>query len=141
MIILPIMTGKDVSLSVNGRRLAMVESCEISATRELQKIGAYGERTPVGVETGGTEYRILIKCARLFDQALQDGICFEKLSSFTLTLKEPDRSIVYADCVWDGVIWKADLEQGLLKQASALSFQRTVLEEGSDDEQLGEPEQ
>ena len=119
----------------------MVESCEVSATRELHKIGAYGEKSPVGIETDGTEYRILIKYAKLLDKALQDGISFEELSGFTLTLKEPDRSIVYADCVWDGVIWEADLKQGLLKQASVLSFEKTVLEEGSNNEQLGESEQ
>lgn len=96
-------TSSDIYLEVDGKKVAVVQSYTAKASRSSQTVEAFGEREPVATIPGQTSH--VLELTRLYatDEAVQDGISFHDLESFSLVICKPDRRIIYSDCQWSGI--------------------------------------
>ena len=96
-------TSSDIYLEVDGKKVAVVQSYAVKATRSSQTVEAFGESEPVATSAGQTRH--VIELTRLYatDEALKDGIDFYGLSDVSLVICKPDRKVIYSGCQWDSI--------------------------------------
>jgi hypothetical protein len=88
-------TSKDVYFTVNGKKVAVVQSYNTSYTKEDKEIDAFGQLDPVGFTPGKKSYTIRITKAYITDAAIKDGISFYDIDNFSFVIVKPDKLIVY----------------------------------------------
>ncbi len=96
-------TSSDISLEVDGVRVAVVQSYSARSTRTSQSVEAFGEDQPVATIPGQQNH--VIELTRLYatDEAIRDGIDFHSLENFSLVICKPDRKIIYSGCQWSSI--------------------------------------
>ena len=96
-------TSSDIYLEVDGVKVAVVQSYSAKASKTSSAVEAFGESEPVATVPGQTSH--VLELTRLYatDEAVQDGISFHDLESFSLVICKPDRRIIYSDCQWSGI--------------------------------------
>lgn len=120
-------TSGDISIEVNGKRLAVAQSYRARTIRESRAIEAFGKRSPVGVMAGRTTHQIDLSRVQLLDEALSDGIDFYGLSGFTLVIAKPGQRVIYSGCEWSGIDESAGLGSVVLESVSLIATKRMVL--------------
>jgi len=120
-------TSAEISIEVNGRRLAVAQSYQARTLRESRPIEAFGSREPVGVASGRLRYQIELARVQLLDEALGDGVDFHELSAFTLVIAKPGQRVIYSGCEWSGIDESAGLGGAVIESVSLAATTRMVL--------------
>ena len=120
-------TSGEISIEVNGRRLAVAQSYRARALRESRAVEAFGSREPVGVMSGRLTYQVELARVQLLDEALGDGIDFYGLSGFTLVIARPGQRVIYSGCEWSGIDESAGLGGAVIESVSLVAASRMVL--------------
>ena len=84
-------TTADISLQVNGSKVAVVQSYRVTAKSRSSTIEAFGEREPVATVRSMNSYTIELSRLYATDTAIRDGISFHELEDFSLVICKPDR--------------------------------------------------
>ena len=120
-------TSGDISIEVNGKRLAVAQSYRARTLRESRSVEAFGQREPVGVMSGRITHQIDLGRVQLLDEALGDGIDFYALSGFTLVIAKPGQRVIYSGCEWSGIDESAGLGTAVLESVTLIAAKRMVL--------------
>ena len=120
-------TSAQISIEVNGKRLAVAQSYRARTIRESRTVEAFGSREPVGAMSGRTTHQIELSRVQLLDEALGDGIDFYGLSDFTLVIAKPGQRVIYSGCEWSGIDESAGLGSVVLESVTLIAVRRMVL--------------
>ena len=96
-------TSSDIYLELDGKKVAVVQSYSVKATKSSQSVEAFGENEPVATIEGQKQYTLELTRLYATDEAVSDGINFYALQDFSLVICKPDRKIIYSGCQWSAI--------------------------------------
>ena len=118
-------TSQDIYLEVNGKKLAVVESCRVQSSRESVYIEAFGETQPVG--TVGGRVRHVIDLSKVYIIG-GDEVDFYSLDDFNLVIVKPDRRIIFSGCKWSEIGEEISLSKPVVEAVTIVASQRMELQ-------------
>jgi hypothetical protein len=95
--------SSDIYLEVNGKKVAVVQSYTVLATRTSREIEAFGENEPVATIAGQRKDKLELSRLYATDEAISDGIGFYDLTDFSLVICKPGKRILYSGCRWSSI--------------------------------------
>lgn len=110
-------TTADISLQVNGTKVAVVQSYKVTARSKSQSIEAFGEQEPIATVRSMKSYTIELSRLYATDTAIRDGVNFHELEDFSLVVCKPDRRIIYDNCQWSTLEESAEVGGMVLEKA------------------------
>ena len=116
-------TGKDISIEVNGQKLAVAQSYKAKTTKISRTVEAFGSREPVGTIDGRVQHQLELTRVRVL-QGIQDPVDFYQLSGFNVVIARPDRKIIYSDCQWSSIFEAASAEDLLFETVTLVAGKR-----------------
>ena len=96
-------TSCDIYLELDGKKVAVVQSYAVKATKNSQVVEAFGEKAPVATISGPVHYAIELTRLYATDEAISDGIDFFAMKDFSLVICKPDRKVIYSGCQWSAI--------------------------------------
>ncbi|MDR2909449.1 MAG: hypothetical protein LBU86_06180 [Oscillospiraceae bacterium] len=117
-------TGGDISIEVNGKRLAVAQSYRVRTDRSAIPVEALGSHEPVGHITGSCVHRLELTRVELF--AGEDADFYE-LEDFNVVIARPGRRVIYTGCRWSGIDESAGQGGCVLETVTILAARRAVL--------------
>ena len=96
-------TGSDISIEVNGQRLAVAQSYRARTSKESRYVEAFGSREPVGAVDGRVKHLIELTRVAATGAALRDRVDFYSLTDFNVVVAKPDRRVIYSGCNWSAI--------------------------------------
>ena len=117
-------TSSDIYLELDGKKVAVVQSYSVKATKSSQSVEAFGESEPVATIEGQRKY--VLELTRLYatDDAISDGINFYELQDFSLVICKPDRRIIYSGCEWSGIQEDGELNATVAEKVTLTAARR-----------------
>lgn len=120
-------TAADIYLEVNGKKVAVVQSYRVTASRDSRLVEAFGQEEPVAAIPGRKTYQIELSRLYATDEAIRDGIDFYELEGFSLVVCKPDSSTVYSGCQWADVEESSEVGGMVMERVKLLAASRTVI--------------
>ena len=117
-------TSADIYLEINGTRVAVVQSYQVTAKQTSQTIEAFGQAEPVATIRGQTQYTLSLSRLYATDEALRDGISFIDLDDFNLVICKPDRKVIYSGCQWSSLSEHAEVGGMVLEEVQITAPRR-----------------
>ena len=96
-------TGSDISIEVNGQRLAVAQSYRARTSKESRYVEAFGSREPEGAVDGRVKHLIELTRVAATGAALRDRVDFYSLTDFNVVVAKPDRRVIYSGCQWSEI--------------------------------------
>ena len=93
-------TGSDISIEVNGQRLAVAQSYKARTAKESRNVEAFGSREPVGAVDGRVKHLLELTRVCVTGAALRERVDFYALTDFNVVIAKPDRRVIYSGCQW-----------------------------------------
>ena len=93
-------TGSDISIEVNGQRLAVAQSYKARTAKESRYVEAFGSREPVGAVDGRVKHLLELTRVCVTGAALRERVDFYALTDFNVVIAKPDRRVIYSGCQW-----------------------------------------
>lgn len=93
-------TGSDISIEVNGQRLAVAQSYKARTAKESRYVEAFGSREPVGAVDGRVTHLLELTRVCVTGAALRERVDFYALTDFNVVIAKPDRRVIYSGCQW-----------------------------------------
>ena len=117
-------TSADIYLELDGKKIAVVQSYKVKATKSSQPVEAFGESEPVATMNGQRKY--MLELTRLYatDDAVSDGISFYDLSDFSLVICKPDRKVIYSGCEWSAIAEEGELNAMVAEKITITAAKR-----------------
>ncbi len=117
-------TSSDIYLEAEGKKIAVVQSYNVSAKKSERAIEAFGESQPVATIVGQPSY--IVELTRLYatDSAISDGISFYELSDFSLVIVKPDRRVVFTGCNWSKIAEDGQLNETVAEKVTVTAANR-----------------
>ena len=75
-------TGSDISIEVNGQRLAVAQSYKARTAKESRYVEAFGSREPVGAVDGRVKHLLELTRVCVTGAALRERVDFYALTDF-----------------------------------------------------------
>ena len=117
-------TSADIYLEADGKKVAVVQSYQVSASRQGKVIEAFGQSEAVAALAGSKSYRIVLSRLYATDLDIADGINFYELEDFSLVVCKPDRSIIYSGCQWADIQESAEVGGMVLEKVTLIAPRR-----------------
>ena len=118
-------TSNDIYIEVDGKKVAVVQSYKVTATRSGKSILAFGQDEPVATIRGADEYKLELTRIYATDTAIRDGIDFYSLGDFDLVICKPDRTVMYTGCQWVQLEESAQVGGTVLEKVTISATKRT----------------
>ena len=96
-------TSSDIYLELDGKKVAVVQSYSVKATKSSQSVEAFGESEPV---------------------ATIEGLNFYELKDFSLVICKPDRRIIYSGCEWSAIEEDGQLNAMVAEKITVVASKR-----------------
>ena len=111
-------------MEIDGKKVAVVQSYRVTATRDSKSISAFGQAEPVATIRGENQY--VLELTRLYatDEAIADGISLYNLEDFSLVVCKPDRNVIYAGCQWSKLEESAEVGGMVLERVQITATRR-----------------
>ena len=122
-------TSADIYLEVDGKKVAVVQSYSVKASRTSQNVEAFGESEPVATIPGQTKYTLELTRLYATDDAIRDGLNFYNLEDFSLVICKPDRRVIYSGCQWSAIHEEGELNAMVAEKVTLLAAKR--IEDGA----------
>ena len=120
-------TSSDITIEVNGRKLAVAQQYRAQTTRESRYVEAFGSTEPAGTVGGRVKHVLELTRVCVLAETLSDGIDFHGLSGFNVVIAKPDRKIIYSGCEWASIDETAGLGNVVLEAVSIVASKRMEL--------------
>ena len=117
-------TSSDISLELDGKKVAVVQSYTAKATKSSQSVEAFGESEPVATIEGQKKYTLELTRLYATDDAVSDGINFYDLRDFSLVICKPDRKIIYSGCGWSTIHEEGQLNAMVAEKITVVASKR-----------------
>ena len=120
-------TSSDISIEINGQKLAAAQGYRAQTARESRYIEAFGSAEPVGCIGGKPRYLLELSRVSAASPLIGDGLAFHELSDFNVVIVKPDRKIIYSGCEWSRIEETGTLGGAVIESASILASGRMEL--------------
>lgn len=117
-------TSSEISIEINGRKLAVAQRYRAHTTRESRYVEAFGSAEPVGTVGGKVNHQLELGRVAALSDAVSDGINFHELSDFNVVIVRPDRKIIYSGCEWASIDEVAALGAVVLETVTIVATKR-----------------
>lgn len=117
-------TSSEISIEINGRKLAVAQSYRAQTTRESRYVEAFGSVEPVGTAGGRVKHILELTRVSAVDEAVSDGIDFHSLTAFNIVIAKPDRKVIYSGCEWASIDEALNLGGVVLESVSVVASKR-----------------
>ena len=117
-------TTADIYLEVDGRRVAVVQSYKVTATRSSKAIYAFGQEAPVATIRGQGKYTLELTRIYATDEAIGDGVSFYELDDFSVVVCRPGKRIIYSHCRWSNIEELGKLGEPVAEKVTVISCKR-----------------
>ena len=117
-------TGSDISIEVNGQRLAVAQSYKARTAKESRYVEAFGSREPVGAVDGRVKHLVELTRVCVTGAAIRDRVDFYALSDFNVVIAKPDRRVIYSGCQWAEISETASAGDLLLETVTIAASNR-----------------
>lgn len=117
-------TSSDIYLELDGRKIAVVQSYTIKASKSSQSVEAFGESEPVATIEGQCKYTVELTRLYATEEAVSDGINFYDLQDFSLVICKPDRKIIYSGCQWSTIQEDGQLNAMVAERVTLVAAKR-----------------
>ncbi len=115
-------TGRDIFLEANGKRIAAVEGCETQARREGYPVVPFG--APEGQAAGLGPMQYTITLSRLSPE--NGEIDLFSFNGFSLVIVKPQARITYEGCEWLSITEKLSPRECAVEKAVLLALSRHI---------------
>ncbi|MEG1779155.1 MAG: hypothetical protein RR263_03565 [Oscillospiraceae bacterium] len=126
MAIINFATGKDISIEVNGKKIATAQGYKVKTTKESRYVEAFGSTEPIGTIGGRIKHTLVLSRVVLNQAAFTDGIDFHSLSGFNVVIVKPDCKLIYSGCEWSQISQAATLDDVVLEEVTIVATKRLV---------------
>lgn len=117
-------SSSDITLEVDGKTMAVAQSYQAKTVRESRYIEAFGSQEPVGTIGGKVKHLLELTRVCLTGSALEDGINFHELDTFSVVIVKPHCRIIYSGCQWSTIHEKASLGNVVLESVQIVAAGR-----------------
>ena len=117
-------TTADIYLTAEGKKLAVVQSYKVTASRTGRAVQAFGQEEPVATIRGAAQYELELSRIYATDTAIRDGVDFFSLDDFNLVICKPDRSIIYSGCSWKQIQESAEVGGTVMEKVTVVATKR-----------------
>jgi len=117
-------TSNDISIEINGRKLAVAQRYRAKTTRESRYVEAFGSAEPVGTVGGRVSHLLELSRVCICDSAMSDGVDFHALTDFNVVVVKPDRKVIFSGCEWASIDENAALGNMVLESVSIVAAHR-----------------
>ena len=117
-------TSADIYLELDGKKVAVVQSYSVKATKSSQSVEAFGESEPVATIEGQRKYTLELTRLYATEDAVTDGINFYDLRDFSLVICKPDRRIIYSGCEWSAIEEDGQLNAMVAEKITVVASKR-----------------
>ena len=117
-------TSADIYLEIDGKKVAVVQSYKVTATRDSKAISAFGQAEPVATIRGENQYTLELTRLYATDEAISDGINLFDLEDFSLVVCKPGRNVIYGGCQWSKLEESAEVGGMVLEKVSVTAARR-----------------
>lgn len=119
-------TSNDIYLTINGKRIAGVQSYSTKMTNETKFVDAFGHKTPIGYTVGKKTYSIDLNRVYLEDTAIADGIDFYSLADndFQLVINRNGHIVTYTSCIVSDISEDGNLNDSVQEKMTINSLSR-----------------
>ena len=117
-------TSSDIYLELDGKKVAVVQSYSVKATKSSQSVEAFGESEPVATIEGQRKYTLELTRLYATEDAVTDGINFYDLRDFSLVICKPDRRIIYSGCEWSAIEEDGQLNAMVAEKITVVASKR-----------------
>lgn len=117
-------TTADIYLEVGGKKVAVVQSYRVAASRDSKSVSAFGQAEPVTTIRGENKYALELTRLYATDDAIRDGINFFDLEDFSLVVCKPGRNVIYAGCQWSKLEESAEVGGMVLERVQITAARR-----------------
>ena len=117
-------TTSDIYLEVAGKKVAVVQSYKVTATRSGRAVMAFGQDEPVATIRGADQYTLELSRIYATDAAICDGINFFQLEDFDMVVSKPDRNVIYTGCQWVKLEESAEVGGTVLEKVTVSAAKR-----------------
>jgi hypothetical protein len=122
-------TSNDITIEVDGRKLAVAQGYRAKSTRQSRYVEAFGSEEPVGAVGLRLQHLLELTRVAVTGSALEDGIDFFGLTGFNVVIAKPGRKIIYSGCEWADIEENAALGNVVLESVSIVASHRMELAE------------
>jgi len=119
---LSIPTSNEISIEVNGRKVAVAQSYRARTSRDSKHVEAFGSVEPVATVGGRVKHQL--ELSRVLISAPGDGVDFHEVSGFNVVIVKPDRKVIYSGCEWASIDEAAALGNVVLESVSIVASKR-----------------
>ena len=116
--------SRDIYLELDGKKIAVVQSYSVKATRTSREIEAFGENEPVATVAGQSKYALELSRLYATDEAIGDGINFYDLEDFSIVICKPGKRVIYSQCRWSGIEESARLRETVVETLTLVARRR-----------------
>jgi len=117
-------TSSDIYLELEGKKVAVVQSYTVKASKSSKNVEAFGESEPVGTIEGQKKYVLGLTRLYATDDAISDGINFYDLTDFSLVICKPDRKEIYSGCEWSAIEEEGQLNAMVAEKITVVAAKR-----------------
>lgn len=121
-------TSADITIEINGRKIAAAQSYRVKSSRESKYIEAFGSSEPVGTVGGRVRHWLELSRVCLCDGS---GLDFYSLSNFSVVIVKPDEKIIYSGCEWSDIVQAASINEVVLEKVSLVAGKRLRIGKGN----------
>ncbi|MCL2056714.1 MAG: hypothetical protein FWH02_05800 [Oscillospiraceae bacterium] len=119
---LSIPTSNEITIEVDGRKIAVAQSYRARTTRDSKYVEAFGSAEPVATVGGRVKHQL--ELSRVLISAPGDGVDFHAISGFNVVIVKPDRKVIYSGCEWAGIDETAGLGSVVLESVTIVASKR-----------------
>ncbi len=122
--------GRDVTVTIDGKKLLQVRKAEVRKTAQLHRIRTCFSSEDVAVVRKNCRYKVFLEGIR-FKKPFHN--CnFADLDGFTLSFEADGSTILLSGCIWDDFLAAADQEQ-FSEHISATALNMTTIHQDKAD--------
>lgn len=123
-------TSNDIFLSIDGKRIAGVQSYSTKMSNETKFVDAFGHKTPIGYTVGKKNFTIDLTRVFLEDTSIKDGIDFYALADadFQLVIDRNGKIVTYSSCIVSELSEDANLNDTVQEKMQIMALERDVSE-------------
>lgn len=96
----PYFAVSGMSLTLNGARVALVQSFSVNCLTERKAVCGFGDGVPSGFAKGKTVYEVTLRRAAQIKPAVGDGLDLPSLEDFTAELICRGYKTTFTGCQW-----------------------------------------
>lgn len=127
MNLLSFLSSKNVSIEINGVKLATAHNYTVKISRDIFPIETFSSSTPFSYVNGKISYLIELSTLSFPDPSMSNPIDLFNLSDFNVVIFKPNYQTIFSDCNWVNISETASCDKPIIKSISIVASKRITI--------------